>query len=79
MTSADLTKADRRRVAQAMKDEYDETQKVTATTRGAVRELGKGAPSGMISSLNRAMQRAMPVKEALALGEPTFKEIFGKS
>jgi hypothetical protein len=78
MTSPDLTKADRRRVAQAMKDEFDETQKVTATTREAVKEIGKETPSGGISDLNRAMQRAMPVNEALALGEPTFEEIFGK-
>jgi hypothetical protein len=79
MTSPDLTKADRRRVAQAMKDEFDETQKVAATAREAMKEIGKEAPPGRVSDLNRAMLRAIPVDEALALGEPTYEEIFGGS
>lgn len=79
MTSPDLTRADRRRIAQAMKDEFDETQKVAATTRGAVRGIGKEARPGKIAGFNRAMQRAMPIDKALALGEPTFEDIFSKS
>lgn len=79
VTSPDLTRADRRRVAQALKDEYDEMQEVTAPTPKAVKELGKKVTPAGISDLNRAMKRAMPVKEALALGEPTFEEIFGES
>jgi hypothetical protein len=82
LTSPDLTKADRRRVAQAMKDEFDEAQKMMlpvkeAPTRGATR--GEEVRAAKTASFSRAMKRAMSVDEAFALGEPTFEEMFGKS
>lgn len=100
MTSPDLTRADRRRVAQAMKDSFDsDLNFMTGTIKRegpafplseplfslSLRTLECGEPKwegvkviAEISNLNRAMQRAMPVEKALALGEPSFEEIFGK-
>ncbi|MDD3042295.1 MAG: hypothetical protein PHW56_05035 [Methanosarcinaceae archaeon] len=75
ITSADLTRADRRRVAQAMKDEFGEYQDMVGGTRGGSVRTRAGR-TGEIPDLNKAMQRAMPVEEALALGEPTFEELF---
>ena len=65
LQSPDLTKADRRRVAQALKEEYNETQ-----------DLGLGAVPRELPNIKHAMQRATSVDEALALGEPTFEELF---
>jgi len=65
LQSPDLTKADRRRVAKALKEEYNETQ-----------DLGLGAVPRELPNLEHAMQRAISVDEALALGEPTFEELF---
>jgi len=72
MTSPDLTRVDRRRVVQALKDEFDEVQNTKTSTRG------KAIAAGEVPDLNTVMKRAMPVEEALALGEPTFEEIFGR-
>ncbi len=79
MTSPDLTKADRRRVAQVMKTEFDEAQNMVVPTRGEVRQIipKEAREIDKITNLNKAMQRAISVEEALARGEPTFDEIFG--
>jgi hypothetical protein len=77
MTSADLTKADRRRVALALKKEYEDFVDTFGGTRG---EQTRGEVRKIVEApdFNRAMQRAMPIEEAFALGEPTFEEIFGR-
>lgn len=75
MTSADLTKADRRRVAQALKEEFDSFKNTMPTimerTRVEGREIVKPP------DFSKVLKLKMPVDEALALGEPTFEEIFG--
>ncbi len=79
MTSPDLTKADRRRVAQVMKTEFDEAQNMVVPTRGEVRQIipKEAREIDKITDLNKAIRRTMPAEEALARGEPTFEEIFG--
>jgi hypothetical protein len=77
MTSADLTKADRRRVAQALKEEFDNF-KNTMPTFAEQAPLG-GRETVQFPDFSKVLQLKMPVDEALALGEPTFKEIFGTS
>jgi hypothetical protein len=64
--SLDLTRTDRRRVAQALKDGYEEA-----------RGMGLGAIGGQTSTLSQAMQRAPSVEYAAALGELSFEELFG--
>jgi len=78
MTSNDLTKADRRRVTQALREEYKEIEDIWRQTHG---ELTRGAIRGIgeLHDFNRVMERAMPVEKALELGEPTFEEIFSRS
>jgi hypothetical protein len=62
--SPDLAVYDRRRVVQAIKDELAEIQ-----------EQGLGAVGGATRSLNKIVSaRAMPVKQAAALGEMSFEE-----
>lgn len=65
LLSPDLTKADRSRAARALKDEFE-----------AAQELGLGAVPREMPDLNQVMQRAISVDQALALGEPTFEELF---
>ncbi len=77
MTSSDLTKADRLRYAKALKAEFDEAKEIMLPTRGEpTYEVSREDVE--VLAFNRALQRAIPVNEALALGEPTFEEIFGK-
>jgi hypothetical protein len=65
LVSPDLTKADRSRVATAMKEEYEEAQK-----------LGLGAISEDNTRLSKVIQRAMPVSRAARRREVTFKDLF---
>lgn len=78
MTSNDLTKADRRRVTQALREEYKEIEDIWRQIQG---ELVRGVVRGIgeTHDINEAMERAMPVEKALELGEPTFEEIFSRS
>ncbi len=78
LTSNDLTKADRRRVIQALRDEYKEVEDIWRQTRGELTR-GDNREIDEVHDFNRAMQRAMPVEKAFALEEPTFEEVFGKS
>jgi hypothetical protein len=67
LTSPDLTVPDRRRVAQAIKDEL-----------AAIRDLGLGAAPRAARDLNGIMEaHAMPLASAAALGEMTLSEAFG--
>lgn len=77
MTSADLTKADRRRVAQALKEEFDNFKNSMPTLAEQTHVEGREVVK--FPDYNKVLQLKMPVDEALALGEPTFEEIFGTS
>lgn len=66
--SLDLTMADRRRVVQSIKDTFKQAQ-----------STGLGAVSNDIRDLNDLIKaRAMPIAEALALGELSPAEIFAE-
>ncbi len=65
LVSPDLTKADRSRVATAMKEEYEAAQK-----------LGLGAISEDNTRLSKVIQRAMPVSRAARRREVTFNDLF---
>lgn len=77
MTSTDLTKADRRRVAQALKEEFDNFKNNMPTFAEKTHIEGKEIIK--FPDFNKVLKLKMSVDEALALGEPTFEEIFGKS
>jgi hypothetical protein len=65
LQSPDLTRTDRRRVAQALKEEYD-----------AARSLGLGATGGGARTLTELLQRAPSVEQAAALGDLSWEEAF---
>lgn len=65
LTSRDLTRADRSRVARALKSDFEEAK---GEGLGAVREDEH--------SITGVMERAIPSDEALALGQPTLEELF---
>jgi hypothetical protein len=65
LRSPDLTQADRIRVARALKDEFDQAK-----------ELGLGAIPVERPTLTTAMARSISADQALALGVPTFDELF---
>ena len=67
LQSPDLAVHDRRRVVQAIKDELSE-----------IGAIGLGAVGGEVRDLNSIVAaRAMPVPQAIALGEMTFEEALG--
>jgi len=66
LASKDLTRADRRRVAQAVDEEFKEARNLGL---GAVARGDEGP------ALEQAMHRAISVDEALALGDLTFDEL----
>jgi hypothetical protein len=68
LQSADLTRADRSRVVKAMKDEYDK----------AKRDLGLGVERREPIQLDKVMQKAVSVDEAMREPEPTFASLFSK-
>jgi hypothetical protein len=65
LRSPDLTQADRIRVARTLKEEF-----------GQARDLGLGAIRVDRPTLTVAMARSISGDQALALGEPTFDELF---
>jgi hypothetical protein len=65
LLSPDLARADRRRVALALKEEFD-----------AAKELGLGAMRASPSGLGQIMQRAGSVDQAASLGDISFEELF---
>ena len=68
LQSPDLTAVDRRRVATALRDRYHEAL-----------DLGLAAARPEESaSLAELVERAMPVNEAVALGEPSLEELFAQ-
>jgi hypothetical protein len=69
VTSTDLTKADRRRVAQALKEEFDSFKNTMPTLREQARVEGREIVK--FPDFNKALQLNMSADEALALGEPT--------
>jgi hypothetical protein len=77
MTSTDLTKADRLRVAQALKEEFDNFRNNMPKLREQASVEGREIVE--FPDFSKALQLKMSVDEALALGEPTFEKIFGKS
>lgn len=77
MTSTDLTKADRRRVAQALKEEFDNFKNTMPTL--AEKTHVEGREIIKFPDFNKVLKLKMSVDEALALGEPTFEQIFGRS
>lgn len=66
--SPDLTRWDRSRVVQAIKDEYDLRKK----------ELGFGAMPGKPATLEDAMSKAMSVDEAMSAPEPSLSSLFAE-
>lgn len=65
LQSPDLTQADRIRVARTLKEEYDHAG-----------DLGLGAIRVDRPTLSAAMARSISSDEALALGEPTYADLF---
>jgi hypothetical protein len=65
LQSPDLTRTDRRRVAQAIKDEYDNA-----------REMGLAASRDSTTTLGQVMRSAMSVDRAAALGELRLEDLF---
>jgi hypothetical protein len=68
LKSADLTAADRRRVATVLKERYQE-----ALDAG----LGAARPDGPVV-LSELVSAGMNARQAAALGAPTFEELFGE-
>jgi hypothetical protein len=76
MTSADLTKADRLRVAQALKEEFDNFKNNMPKLREQARLEGR--ENIEFPEFSKVLKLKMTVDEALALGEPTLEKILGK-
>jgi hypothetical protein len=65
LRSPDLTQADRIRVARTVKDEYDQAK-----------GQGLSATAPEVPTLSAVMGRSISADQALALGEPSFAELF---
>jgi len=68
--SPDLTKADRRRVVDSLKEQFEQAKKDLSV---------EAAFAGKPPTLKQAMKYAIPIKDALKKPEPTREEIFAYS